>query len=79
MNEHILTSPVLKALDEVRPVLLMDDGDIELVNITPENIVEVKLKGNCKICPLSMMTLRAGIEATIKKYAPDVVRVEAVN
>lgn len=73
-----LTEKVQEALDEIRPVLQSDGGDVELVNITPENIVEVRLLGNCKICPISLMTLRAGIQATIKMHAPEVRRVESV-
>jgi len=73
-----LTEKITDALAEIRPVLQSDGGDVELVNITPENIVEVRLLGNCKICPLAIMTLRAGIQATIRRFAPEVRRVESV-
>lgn len=74
-----LTDKIKLALEEIRPVLMQDDGDVEFVQLTEHNIVEIRLLGNCKICPLSMMTIRAGIEATIKRYAPEVVRVEKVS
>ncbi|MCK6601339.1 MAG: NifU family protein [Bacteroidetes bacterium] len=73
-----LTEKIAAALAEIRPVLQSDGGDVELVNVTPENIVEVRLLGNCKICPLAIMTLRAGIQATIRRFAPEVRRVESV-
>lgn len=74
-----LLEKITLALDEIRPILMQDDGDVEFVRLTEHNIVEVRLMGNCKVCPLSVMTIRAGIEATIKRYAPEVVRVEKVN
>lgn len=66
-------------LDSVRPYLQADDGDIELINITEKGIVEVKLLGACADCPLSMMTLRAGIERALMKEIPEIKRVEAIN
>jgi len=53
---------VKKALDSIRPYLQADDGDIELVDITADGIVKVKLTGACDVCPLSVITLRAGID-----------------
>lgn len=70
---------VLKALDSIRPYLQADGGDVELVRITPEGIVEVKLTGACGHCPMSMMTLRAGVERALIREVPGVRRVEAVN
>lgn len=66
-------------LDSIRPYLQTDDGDIELINITKTGIVEVKLLGACADCPLSMMTLRAGIERALMKEIPEIKRVEAIN
>lgn len=74
-----LEEKILLALAEIRPVLKSDEGDVELVQIQSNNIVEIRLLGMCKICPISSLTLRAGIEATIKRYAPEVTRVEAVK
>ncbi len=70
---------VLKALDTVRPYLQADSGDIELVEITEDAIVKVKLTGACSICPMSQMTLRAGVERALMRQVPSIRRVEAVN
>lgn len=66
-------------LSSIRPYLQADEGDIELINITESGIVEVKLLGTCKDCPLSLMTLRAGVERTLMKEIPEIKRVEAIN
>ncbi|MBI3125711.1 MAG: NifU family protein [Ignavibacteriales bacterium] len=74
MNEK-----VLKALEAIRPYLKADGGDVELVKVTPEGIVEVKLTGACSDCPMSQMTLRAGVERALIKEVPGIRRVEAVS
>ncbi|MBX3008707.1 MAG: NifU family protein [Melioribacteraceae bacterium] len=74
-----LHEKVLKALDTIRPYLKADGGDVELVKVTPEGIVEVKLVGACSDCPMSQMTLRAGVERALIKEVPGIRRVEAVN
>jgi Fe-S cluster biogenesis protein NfuA len=70
---------VIKALDSIRPFLQADSGDIELVEITGDGIVKVKLTGACDICPMSQMTLRAGIERALMREVPGIRRVESVN
>ena len=70
---------VKSILSSIRPYLQADEGDIELINITESGIVEVKLLGTCKDCPLSLMTLRAGVERTLMKEIPEIKRVEAIN
>ena len=70
---------ILKALESVRPFLQADNGDIELIDVTKDGIVKVRLLGECEKCPLSIMTLRAGIERTLMKQVPGVRRIEAVN
>jgi Fe-S cluster biogenesis protein NfuA len=70
---------ILKALESIRPFLQADNGDIELVDVTDNGIVKVRLLGECEKCPLSIMTLRAGIERTLMKQVPGVRRIEAVN
>jgi Fe-S cluster biogenesis protein NfuA len=65
-------------LETVRPFLQEDGGDVELVNVTDDGIVELKLTGACATCPMSIMTLRAGIERALMREIPDVRRVEAV-
>ena len=67
------------ALETVRPFLQEDGGDVELVNVTDDGIVELKLTGACATCPMSIMTLRAGIERSLMREIPDVRRVEAVT
>ncbi len=70
---------VLKALNQMRPFLQADSGDVELIDITEDGIVKVRLTGACETCPLSVMTLRAGIERALMREVPGVRRVEAVS
>jgi Fe-S cluster biogenesis protein NfuA len=70
---------VKKALDSIRPYLQADDGDIELVDVTQDGIVKVKLTGACDVCPLSVITLRAGIERSLLRQVPGIKRVESVS
>ena len=67
-----------KALEISRPYLQKDGGDVELVSFGDDGVVELRLQGTCVICPMSRMTLRAGIERIIMRCAPEVKRVEAV-
>ena len=69
---------VLKVLDMVRPGLQADGGDVELVNVTEDGIVQVKLKGACGSCPMSTMTLKMGIERAMKEQIPGVKEVVQV-
>ena len=71
-------SNIQKALDEIRPFLNSDGGDIEFVSVE-DNIVKVKLIGACTACSVNQMTLKAGVETTIKKYVPEVVKVIDVS
>lgn len=70
---------VEKALELCRPFLQKDEGDVELVRVTEEGIVELMFHGTCVVCPMSRMTLRAGLERAILKAAPEIKRVEAVT
>jgi Fe-S cluster biogenesis protein NfuA len=74
---EILTQ-VQAALDEIRPFLQADGGDVELVEVTPEKVALVRLQGACGGCPMSQMTLKAGIEERVKERVPEIVSVEAV-
>jgi Fe-S cluster biogenesis protein NfuA len=65
-------------LDRVRPMLQRDGGDVQLVDVTEDNIVKVKLSGACGTCPMSTMTLKNGVEAELKKSIPEVKAVVAV-
>jgi Fe-S cluster biogenesis protein NfuA len=68
-----------ESLTNIRPYLHEDGGDVELVRMTEEGIVEVRLTGSCEMCPMSMMTLRAGIERALMLAHDDVKRVEQVR
>ena len=65
---------VEKALEEIRPFLMSDGGNIQLLSIE-NNIVKVQLQGACTGCSVNLMTLKNGVEATIKKYAPQILEV----
>jgi Fe-S cluster biogenesis protein NfuA len=69
---------VEEVINKIRPALQRDGGDVELVEITDDNIVKVKLTGACGTCPMSIMTLKGGIEALLKQDIPEVKAVEAV-
>ncbi len=75
----ITKDQIEEVLKKIRPFLQIDNGDVEFVGIDNENIVKVRLLGSCNGCPMSLMTLRAGIERLIMKDIPDVKRVESVN
>lgn len=69
---------VEKVLDEVRPALIADGGNIELVNIRENGVVEVRLQGACGSCPMSQMTLKMGVERVLKEKIPGIKEVVAV-
>jgi len=69
---------VQDVLDQIRPGLQADGGDVELVEVTDEGIVKVRLVGACHGCPMSTLTLKNGIERTLKKKLPDVKEVVSV-
>lgn len=78
MNEE-LREKVENALDLMRPFLIADGGNMELVNITEDMIVQLRLLGSCKSCNMSEMTLKAGVEEAVKRAVPQIRAVEAVN
>ena len=69
---------VEEALDQIRPQIQLDGGDVELVSVEKET-VKVRLTGHCAGCPMSAMTLKNGVEALIKECVPEIKKVEAVN
>lgn len=77
--EQKLIDKVNLAIEELRPFLHADGGDMELVEITADYVVKVRLKGACSDCSMSMMTLKAGLEDAVRKMAPEITAVEAVN
>jgi len=74
-----LESRVVSALDKIKPYLKADGGDISLVEITEDKVVKVQLHGTCIDCSMSHMTMKAGVEQSIKSAAPEVSSVIAVN
>ena len=75
MTSEELKYNVEKALDEIRPFLQADGGDISLVSIEDGKFVTVKLEGACVGCSVNQMTLKSGVEMTIKKYVPQIEKV----
>ncbi|RNC92572.1 MAG: NifU family protein [Allomuricauda sp.] len=73
-SEEVRTN-VEKALEEIRPFLQSDGGDISLVSIDDDKSVKVRLEGNCIGCTVNQMTLKSGVEMTIKKYVPQIEEV----
>lgn len=78
MTKMELQNNVEKALEEIRPYLLTDGGDIALIGIE-NNEVKVQFQGACINCRVNQMTLKNGVEATIKKYAPQILKVIEVS
>lgn len=78
MNEA-LKSKVEGALESMRPFLAADGGDMELVDITEDMVVQLRLLGSCKTCNMSEMTLKAGVEEAVKRAAPEIAAVEAIS
>ncbi len=79
INKEEVSKKVEEAIEQLRPFLEADGGNMELVDVTHEGVVQVRLLGACRDCSMSEMTMKAGLEEAIKKVAPEVVRVEAVD
>ncbi|MBU2927834.1 NifU family protein [Winogradskyella psychrotolerans] len=75
MSTEELRLNVEKALNEIRPFLQSDGGDINLLSIDDDKLVKVQLVGACTSCSVNQMTLKSGVEMTIKKYAPQIEQV----
>lgn len=78
MNEGLLQR-VEEALENIRPYLLTDGGDVKILEISEEKVVKLELLGACGSCPMSSMTLKAGVEESIKRAVPEIAAVEAIN
>ncbi|HLE32011.1 MAG TPA: NifU family protein [Bacteroidota bacterium] len=74
-----MNDAIEQSLVRIRPYLQVDGGDVELVKVTEDGIVEVRLTGSCASCPMSLMTLRAGIERALMLDHEGVIRVEQVR
>ena len=70
---------IREALDEIRPMLQQDGGDVEFVRLTNDNVVVVRLQGHCAGCPYSKMTVKNGIERVLKDKFPEINSVESEN
>ena len=78
IDKQGITAKVLEAMEQLRPFLHADGGDMELVEITDDAIVRVRLMGACSDCSMSFMTLKAGLEDALKSVAPQVKAVESI-
>jgi Fe-S cluster biogenesis protein NfuA len=79
MDVERLEQRIERALDLARPYLRADGGDVQIVRVKPGGILEVRWVGTCVGCPMSQLTLRAGVERAVLKEVPEIVRVEAVS
>ncbi|HUH25733.1 MAG TPA: NifU family protein [Flavobacterium sp.] len=79
MSSEIIRENVEKALEEIRPFLKSDGGDITLISIENDKHVKVRLEGACIACTVNQMTLKIGVETTIKKFAPEIETVENIS
>lgn len=77
-NQEIITR-VEKALNDIRPYLETDGGNVKVLGVDDNMVVKLELLGACGSCPMSVMTMKAGIEETIKRQVPEVTDVQAVN
>jgi Fe-S cluster biogenesis protein NfuA len=79
MNTDQLKQKVERALNDIRPYLEADGGDVKVMEVNDDMVVKLELLGSCSHCPMSVMTMRAGIEETIKRLVPEVNQVVAIN
>ncbi|WP_026957072.1 NifU family protein [Algoriphagus vanfongensis] len=77
--DAVLSEQIEKALESIRPYLEADGGNVRVVELTDEKVLRIEMLGSCGSCPMSSMTLKAGIEDAIKRAIPEIIRVEAVN
>jgi len=75
----MLKEQVEEVLSQLRPSLMADGGDVELVEVTKDGVVKLRLKGACGCCPMSTYTLKLGIEQRLKEVIPEVKKVEQVK
>ena len=77
--ESELKSKIEFALDTIRPYLEADGGNVRIVELTDDMVLKIEMMGSCGTCPMSTMTLKAGVEDAIKRAIPEITRVEAIN
>lgn len=78
-NTLTIEERVELALNSIRPYLEADGGNVKVLDVTPDGVARVELLGACGTCPMSAMTLKAGVEEAIKHAVPEIIRVEAVK
>lgn len=78
-NRTELTNKVKNVIEQIRPYLQADGGDIQFIELTSDNVVNVELQGSCGSCPFSRMTLKNGVEEAMRKAIPEIKSVEALN
>jgi Fe-S cluster biogenesis protein NfuA len=78
-DNSLLLERVEQALESIRPYLITDGGNVRIVEITDDMIVKLELLGACGSCPMSAMTLKAGVEESIRKAVPEIKGVFAIN
>ncbi len=78
-NKEELSKKVINIIEQIRPYLQQDGGDIKFIEITDDNVVNVELQGACGSCPYSQMTLKNGVETAVLKALPEIKSVEAIN
>lgn len=78
-NHEELTVKVKNIIEQIRPYLQADGGDINFVELTEDKVVNVELQGSCGSCPFSRMTLKNGVEEAVRKALPEIKSVEALN
>lgn len=76
---EIYRNKIEEALDNIRPYLEADGGNVRVIDLTDEMVLKLELLGNCGSCPMSTMTLKAGVEEAIKKAVPEITKVVAIN
>lgn len=78
-TEENLYKKVEEAINSIRPYLNADGGDVNILEITDDKHLKIELTGTCESCPMSAMTLKAGIQEAVKKAVPEIIKVDAVN
>ncbi|GGG62065.1 NifU family protein [Hymenobacter glacieicola] len=79
VEHHPLLPRIEQALDTIRPYLAADGGNVRVLDITADMVLQLELLGACGTCPMSPMTLKAGVEESVKKAVPEIRAVEAIN
>ena len=74
-----LMAEVENALNDIRPHLIVDGGNVEIIDITEDGVVQIRWMGNCESCNMSLFTMKAGIEQAIRNKVPQITGIEAIN